>query len=85
MSHPPVCPCGGSRSGLRELGEPEPLWGESRRRCSLTIPGKVWPLAAAEVLVFTAHLCVSVPSQVRSLFEGMLEKLELDDDGKDVY
>lgn len=77
MSHPPACPCGRPRSGPRELGEPE-----CRRRCSLTIPGKVWPLAAAELLVFTAHLCVCVPSQVRSSFEGMLEKLELDDDGK---
>lgn len=32
--------------------------------------------------IFTANLCFFVPSQVYGLFEGMLEKLEVDDDGE---
>lgn len=56
---------------------------KSLRRCSLTTPGKVCSLAAAaRVLIITAHLCIFVSSQVYSLSEGMLEKLDLDDDGK---
>lgn len=64
----------------RVLSELRPPGGDSFRRCSLTIPGKVWSLAVARPHRTLVRLCPL--SQVYGLFEGMLEKLELDDGGE---
>lgn len=75
------------RAGVGAPGSPAPVGsaagGKSLRAAARSrIPAK-FGVSAGFVLTFTAHLCLLCPqSQVYGLFEGMLEKLELDDDGK---